>query len=224
MRGNRRGSGQSIITGIIAMVVFYRFVLAIMRRGITYADIFIGIGIVVVIIYLNQDGTYYRGHLDDFQGNRSRDTRWRNASSLGKNKIVPFRRGYGAPVSDPAAISPTFIDSMEGHSFENYCCEILRENGFTNAKVTPGSGDYGVDIIAWYSGEKYAIQVKRYKGNVGVAAVQQVYSGAAAYNAKYAAVMTNSYFTPQAEKMARQLGVKLWGRDELFSMIHRARG
>ena len=43
---------------------------------------------------------------------------------------------------------PEDYDLMEGHEFEYYCAELLERNGFREVKVTKGSGDYGIDILA----------------------------------------------------------------------------
>ena len=42
--------------------------------------------------------------------------------------------------------APDDMDLMEGHEFEYYCAELLKDNGFQEVEVTKGSGDYGIDI------------------------------------------------------------------------------
>lgn len=101
-------------------------------------------------------------------------------------------------------------DKLEGHDFECYCADLLKRKGFTKVTVTQGSGDYGIDIIAWKNNMKYGIQCKRYSGNVGYRAVEEAYTGASIYNCDWAVVMTNSKFTKQAMSGARRLGVELW--------------
>ena len=49
------------------------------------------------------------------------------------------------------------LDNMEGHRFEFACADILKMNGFYDVKVTQGSGDYGVDIIARKGMRKYNV-------------------------------------------------------------------
>jgi len=105
---------------------------------------------------------------------------------------------------------PSDIDLMEGHDFEYYCADLLKRKGFRKVTVTQGSGDYGIDIIAWKDNVKYGIQCKRYSGNVGYRAVEEAYTGASIYNCDRAVVMTNSKFTKQAMSGARRLGVELW--------------
>lgn len=104
-------------------------------------------------------------------------------------------------------------DKLEGHDFECYCADLLKQKGFTKVTVTQGSGDYGIDIIAWKNNMKYGIQCKRYSGNVGYRAVEEAYTGASFYNCNRAVVMTNSRFTKQAMCGAIRLGVELWGRE-----------
>ena len=111
------------------------------------------------------------------------------------------------------------IDSLEGHDFEYYVARLLQAHGFENVSVTQGSGDYGVDIIAYAGEEKIAIQCKHYAKPVGIKAVQEVYAGKMHYNAAEAVVVTNSTFTDAAFTLAQETGVRLWDRDSLKQML-----
>lgn len=111
------------------------------------------------------------------------------------------------------------LDAMEGHEFEYACAELLRHVGYRDVKVTQGAGDYGVDILARRGNVKYAIQCKRYAGNVGVKAIQEAGMGCDYYHCDAAVVMTNSIFTKQAVRFANTTGVRLWGRDFLQQLI-----
>ena len=44
------------------------------------------------------------------------------------------------------------FDIMEGHEFEYFCAGLLKKNGYENISVTQGSGDQGIDIIAYRDG------------------------------------------------------------------------
>ncbi len=114
------------------------------------------------------------------------------------------------------------IDGMSGVDFEKYVAMLLSKNEFENVSCTKASGDYGVDILAERYDETYAFQCKRYSGKLGVKSVQEIYAGAKMYHAEYAIVVTNSYFTPNALKLAGELGVELWDRDKLITIIERA--
>lgn len=108
------------------------------------------------------------------------------------------------------------IDTMDGHSFEYFCAEILSSQGYEEVKVTRGSGDQGVDILAERDGIKYAIQCKRYAQPVGNKAVQEIYTGKNFYDCHVGIIMTNNYFTQSAKEVARKNGIILWDRDKLM--------
>lgn len=114
------------------------------------------------------------------------------------------------------------FDYMNGHDFEYFCADILKKNGYENVEVTQGSGDHGIDILAEKDDITYAIQCKCYSKDIGNAAVQQAHTGKSIYKKDIAAVMTNRYFTPQAKEEADLLGVKLWDRDKLMSLLEKS--
>ena len=118
---------------------------------------------------------------------------------------------------DHASVSS--VDGMEGHEFEYFSAELLRKNGFSNVRVTPGSGDQGVDILAEKGGIKYAIQCKNYASALSNTPVQEVNAGKLFYNCHVGVVLTNSTFTPGAKKLADATGVLLWDRVELQKMM-----
>ena len=110
------------------------------------------------------------------------------------------------------------MDEMEGHDFEYYCADILRDNGFIEVEVTKGSGDFGADILAEKDGVTYAVQCKCYDKPIGVKAVQEVYAGRDYYGRMVGAVMTNQYFTQPAVELAKKLNIMLWDRDYIEDM------
>ena len=111
------------------------------------------------------------------------------------------------------------FDDMEGHDFEYFCADLLQQHGFQEVRVTKGSGDYGVDILAEKDGVTYAIQCKRYQEPVGVKAVQEAYAGRDYYDRMVGAVLTNQYFTTPAVEAARKLKILLWDRGYLEEMM-----
>lgn len=111
------------------------------------------------------------------------------------------------------------FDYMTGNDFEQFCALVLQGNGYAT-RITPASGDFGVDIIAEQSGITYAIQCKCYSSDIGVDAVYQVAGGMKYYQANLGIVLTNRYFTRQAQELASGIGVVLWDRDSLIKLIH----
>lgn len=114
------------------------------------------------------------------------------------------------------------LASMDGHDFEHFCADILRLNGFVQVRVTPASGDQGVDILAEKDGLKFAVQCKKWSSPIGNTAIQEVSAGRAFYQCDIAVVLTNSTFTKGAVELAKATGVLLWDGDKLNGLIHNA--
>ena len=111
------------------------------------------------------------------------------------------------------------FEDMEGHEFEYFCANLLKQKGFVDVEVTKVSGDYGIDILAEKDGVTYAIQCKRYAAPVGVKAVQEAYAGRDYYDRMVGAVMTNQYFTTPAVEAAKKLKILLWDGGYVESMM-----
>ena len=113
---------------------------------------------------------------------------------------------------------PLPMDELEGHDFEYYCADLLRDHGFLDVEVTKGSGDFGADILAEKDGVSYAVQCKCYDKPIGVKAVQEAYAGRDYYDCMVGVVMTNQYFTAPAVELAKKLKIMLWDRGYIDSM------
>lgn len=127
----------------------------------------------------------------------------------------------------PNSFSPTNdtkkdYNIMTGVEFEQFCSSLLIKNGFKNVKTTPPTGDHGIDIFAEKNEITYAIQCKCYSSNVGNSSVQQAYSGKCFYKKDIGVVLTNQFFTEQAKKEATELGIKLWDKNKLDTLIKNA--
>lgn len=114
------------------------------------------------------------------------------------------------------------IDEMTGEEFEEYLGHLFDKRGY-DVSYTKASGDYGADLILQDRDDIIAVQAKRYSGTVGVKAVQEIIGALKMYEATQGWVVTNSYFTKQAEKLAESNDVYLIDRDELIDMILRKR-
>lgn len=110
------------------------------------------------------------------------------------------------------------IDKMEGSEFENRL-KVLFENLGYHVVHTGKSGDAGVDLILTKYGQKTAVQAKRYSGNVGVSAVQEVHTGMDYYDCDRAIIVTNSRFTDEAWRVAQKTHIKLWTRNYLIKVL-----
>ncbi|WP_188206818.1 restriction endonuclease [Alkalibacillus aidingensis] len=110
------------------------------------------------------------------------------------------------------------VDQMDGLTFEKYLKLIFREKGY-KAKVTRAAGDYGADLILEKDGNRQVVQAKRYSKNVGIKAVQEITAALKYYQASEALVVTNSYFTNQAQSLAKENDVQLINREGLINLL-----
>jgi restriction system protein len=112
----------------------------------------------------------------------------------------------------------TAIDGMSGVEFEGYVAARLHRAGW-QVRFTPAVGDYGVDLIAEKDGQSVAIQCKRHGKSVGVAAVQQVVSGALHHGCTRSLVVSNQEFTTAARQLAYTHRCQLIGRRALQAWV-----
>lgn len=134
-----------------------------------------------------------------------------------KKKIVPIEM-------EEDDYSEDSFDKMEGHEFERFCAALLLKNGFEKVTVTPGSGDQGVDVLAYKEGIKYGIQCKCYSSDIGNKAVQEAYAGKTFYDCHVGVVLTNRWFTASARELARKNNILLWDRQKLLALIEADKG
>jgi restriction system protein len=110
------------------------------------------------------------------------------------------------------------IDKMSGEAFEFYLAQLYKSRGYS-VKITPGSGDYGADLLVKKDNVFRAVQAKRYSKPVGVRAVQEVIAAKVYYDCNAATVISNNNYTKNAIRMANKTSVELIGRNELMKMI-----
>lgn len=109
---------------------------------------------------------------------------------------------------------------MTGEEFEEYVAELLRFQGY-KTRMTPRSGDYGVDIVATKDGTKTAVQVKRYTKKLDQKPIREAVTGMAVrqYGCTKAMVVTNSTFTKAATFLAAESGCELVDREKLGEWV-----
>lgn len=110
------------------------------------------------------------------------------------------------------------IDHLTGVEFENYLKALFEFMGY-KVMLTKATGDYGADLIIEKKGKKTIVQAKCYNHTVGVKAVQEIISATAHYKINEAMVITNNYFSREAENLALESGVTLTDRVVLEKMI-----
>ncbi|HEY1512847.1 MAG TPA: restriction endonuclease [Gaiellaceae bacterium] len=111
------------------------------------------------------------------------------------------------------------IDRMDGATFERRLALLFRSRGYSVEATGKAGGDYGCDLVLSRDGRRRVVQAKRWRKNVGIKAVQEAAAARMHYQADDAMVVTNSYFTTQAQKLARSNHVELWDRPRLVQEL-----
>jgi restriction system protein len=115
------------------------------------------------------------------------------------------------------------VDAMEGTRFEEFLAELFSHLGY-HVQLVGNSHDFGADLVLASRRQRIVVQAKRYNGNVGIAAVQEVLGAVQYYHGMRGIVVTNSGFTESARELAARSGVELWDRQRLASAMVRTTG
>lgn len=116
-----------------------------------------------------------------------------------------------------------WLRSMKPDEFEDYIADLFRRMGY-KTKVTGGSYDEGVDVVAEKDGIEYYIQCKKFiTQNVTVGAVRDFYGAIADHLAKGKGYfITTNKFTLEAESFAEDKPIELIDSFKLIKYIRLA--
>lgn len=115
------------------------------------------------------------------------------------------------------------IDTMDGTHFEVFLAALFCHLGYRVQRVGM-SHDFGADLLITSRRQRVVVQAKRYAGNVGIGAVQEVLGAVQYYCGTRAMVITNSGFTGSARELAARSGVELWDRQRLAAAMAKTAG
>ena len=113
--------------------------------------------------------------------------------------------------------------NLTGYQFEELIAELFARMGY-KTKVTPKSGDYGVDVIAMDKEDIIAIQCKKLKDGINVSNrdIQRARGSMDFYDANKCIIITNQDFTIQAKEQARRTkNTEIWNKHILHQMVRR---
>lgn len=125
-------------------------------------------------------------------------------------KVIRKKLRYKRYLDSPLAA----VDKMKGEEFEEYLAAHFRKLGYC-VSMTPKSNDYGADLVLKKNGIITVVQAKRYRDKVGIKAIQEIIGAKGYYKAEKMMVVTNSYFTSGALKLAESNDVDLWDRNSI---------
>lgn len=111
-----------------------------------------------------------------------------------------------------------FCTKNNGIDFEEKCKNALLGAGF-DVKITPYTGDYGADILAYKDGLSYAIQCKDTSKPVGLKAIQEAAAARAHYVTDFAVVCATGGFTDAAIELATSNKVMVCLGEQLVARL-----
>jgi hypothetical protein len=112
-------------------------------------------------------------------------------------------------------VSSSSVSSETGREFEERVAGILKSFGW-EVLVTPGSNDFGADLIAKFENDKLAIQCKCYaESHIGRAALQEALYGCKFYGANRAFVIYEGRVSSRIKQEANSMGIELVNVNDL---------
>ncbi|MBU2617249.1 MAG: restriction endonuclease [Euryarchaeota archaeon] len=110
--------------------------------------------------------------------------------------------------------------NLTSSQFERFTARLFQKMGYT-AQITPGTGDFGADIIAKKKDETVLIEVKKYSegNNVAPRDVQRTLGALWKHKADKAVFITTSDFTIRAREIEKEAPIELWNKRILHEMI-----
>lgn len=141
-----------------------------------------------------------------------------SVANLVREKIDRYLELFKARNVDIVDMYGNTSQCKTGEAYEEYVGRAFERAGW-NAIRTPVTGDQGADLVCIRNDLKLVVQCKFYSGNVGNAAVQEVYAARGFYDARLAAVISNAGFTRSAVELAEKLGIFLVPDDRLEEFV-----
>lgn len=119
------------------------------------------------------------------------------------------------------------LRGLDPYDLEHLVADVWKRHQGWHTKVMPQSNDRGLDVVGQPPGrvdDKTAVQVKRYTNkNVGSPDIQQYNALKDQYeDVTQVTVVTTSGFSSQAERTARDLGVKCIDGESFARIIREA--
>lgn len=108
------------------------------------------------------------------------------------------------------------IDRLSGEDFERHVAALLREGGCTDVERVGGRGDRGRDVGGTLpDGRSMVVQCKRFSPHRSVVSgdVQRLLGARTDFGADVAIFVTNTRFTADAERYAKEKGIIAIGRN-----------
>lgn len=111
---------------------------------------------------------------------------------------------------------------MDPIEFESYVGWLFEQQGYSY-KITQQGGDHGIDVLLEKGGERFAVQVKRYKKgkSVGEPELRDFYGSFHSQGISSGFFVTTSNFSEAAKKWAEKQPISLIDEKSLIEMLHK---
>lgn len=121
------------------------------------------------------------------------------------------------------ARSPQDLMALSPRAFEELVVELYTALGH-NARRTRATGDHGVDVVVKAkNGEKWVVQCKRWRGNVGEPIIRDFYGVMHHEKADKGMIITAGDFTQQARVWAKGKPITLVSGEQFLKYLKKAR-
>ena len=110
-----------------------------------------------------------------------------------------------------------YWQSLDGLEFERELGIVFRNLGY-RVKLTPTSGDQGVDLVLKKDGETTVVQCKAHKHGVGPAVARELYGSLVAHGAQYAILACSGGFTKGVYEFAQGKPLQLLSAPDIARM------
>src|SRR5205823_11001559 len=111
----------------------------------------------------------------------------------------------------------SYREFLDGYAFETATAEVPQRHQF-NPRVTPGSGDGGIDIDVIRGGLKGVVQCKAHVACVGPHVVRDLYGVIHHCGASFGIIVSRGGFTRGAIDFARDKPILFLDTDDLIAM------
>lgn len=116
------------------------------------------------------------------------------------------------------------IRAMSWRQFERLMAETYVREGWT-AELTKGGGDGGVDLFLSKQDQRWLVQCKHWRANVGVKVVREMYGLLHHHRADRVVIVALNGFTPEAlEFVQDKPGIHLLGAGDVVGLIGQGLG
>lgn len=121
----------------------------------------------------------------------------------------------------PKKISIQQLRQMNWSKYEELMQAIFERKGYGVERKGGNGSDGGIDLILKKNGSTSMVQCKRYKGNVGVKIVREMFGVGVHHGFKKIFICTTSDFTREAKKFAKGKNIILINGEETIREINK---